>query len=262
MNTKLTNKTIIYEHPTKAVYAADSDEFGPVIVKRDRNTLQLRLEYEMLLSLDGEYSCKVYSFDENEGQLIEERILPGTVLREERNLEKRLSVLKKIFFAIHKPKEDGVTYLDWLADIKKFCETNQISEEWTKKAQLAYSICLDIFEKYSERVLLHGDLHHDNILLRMDGSYVMIDPKGVVGPSILDLPRFILNEIGAHHEESSIEHITRVIELISQQFEYPLEDVEKVFVMEIILANIWCIEDGENTNSEELEIAEHILKRL
>ena len=42
---------------------------------------------------------------------------------------------------------------------------------------------------------MHGDLHHDNILLRKDGSYAMIDPKGVAGPEILDLPRYIMNEI-------------------------------------------------------------------
>ncbi len=261
MNTKITNIAVIYEHPTKAVYSADSAEYGPVIIKRDRNVLQLKSEYEMLLNLDGECSCKVYSFNENEGQLIEERILPGTVLRKEKMLEKRLNAFGKIFHAIHRPKNEGVTYLHWLASIKEYCEANQISEEWRQKAQFAYSICLDIFKKYSERVLLHGDLHHDNILQRTDGSYVMIDPKGVVGPSILDLPRFILNELDTNHEEPLIGHITRVIELISQQFKYPLEDVEKSFVMEIILENIWCIEDGENINLQHLEIAECILKK-
>lgn len=152
------NIAIIYEHSTKAVYTADSVEFGPIIIKRDKDILQLKSEYEMLLSLDGEYSCKVYSFDENEGQLIEEQILPGKVLREEKNIEKRLNAFRKIFHAIHRPKNEGVTYLDWLASIKVYCETNQLSTEWTNKAKLAHSICLDIFEKYSERVLLHGDL--------------------------------------------------------------------------------------------------------
>ncbi len=262
MNITITNSKVIYEYPTKAVYTADSAEFGPVIVKRDRNILQLKSEYEMLSGLDGLYSCKVYHFDEKEGQLIEERIIPGTVLRNEKSLEKRLDVLKKIFFAIHKPHREGETYLDWLANIKEYCTSNQMDEEWTKKAHVAYDICLDIFERYSDRVLLHGDLHHDNILQRENGSYAIIDPKGVVGPAILDLPRFILNEMDTHHDESLIGHMTRVMELISQQFAYPLKDVEKSFVMETILANLWCIEDGENVNSRQLELVEHILKRL
>lgn len=262
MNTKMTNIAVIYEHPTKAVYSADSPEYGPIIIKRDRNVLQLKSEYEMLLSLDGKYSCKVYSFKEEEGQLIEERILPGTVLRNEKNLEKRLYAFGKIFHAIHKPQKEGETYLHWLADIKEYCETNQIGGDWTRKAQLAYSICLDIFQKYSERVLLHGDLHHDNILQRGDGSYVMIDPKGVVGPSILDLPRFILNELNTIHEEPLTEHITRVIELISQQFNYPLADVQKSFVMETILGCIWSMQDGEDIDLQDLEIAEYILKNI
>lgn len=45
-------------------------------------------------------------------------------------------------------------------------------------------------------MLLHGDFHHDNILLSNNGDYVIIDPKGVIGDPVFDIPRFILNEFG------------------------------------------------------------------
>lgn len=233
-----------------------------IFIKKSNDIPQLKSEYEMLLSLNGEHCCKVISFDEKEGQLIEERIIPGTTLRKEKSLEKRLEVLGEIFYAIHKPKTEGKTYLDWLAGSKNYCKNNPVGEEWTKRAELGYSICLEMFEKYSERFLLHGDLHHDNILLKEDDTYVMIDPKGVIGPAILDLPRFILNEIETDYEEPATEHVAKVIERMSQQFEYPLEDVQRCFVMETILANIWCMEDGENVNMQQMEIADRILEIL
>jgi len=233
-----------------------------IFIKKSNDIPQLKSEYEMLLSLNGEHCCKVFSFDEKEGQLIEERIIPGTTLRKEKSLEKRLEAFRKIFYAIHKPKTEGKTYLDWLVGINNYCANNPVGEEWTKRAELAYSICSQMFNKYGERMLLHGDLHHDNILLGPKGNYIMIDPKGVIGPAILDLPRFILNEIDTSYRESTMEHIEKVIERISDRFEYPLEDVQRCFVMEAILANVWCIEDGEKVNMQQMEIADRILENL
>lgn len=86
----------------------------------------------------------------------------------------------------------------------------------------------------------------------------MIDPKGIIGPLILDLPRFILNEFDTEYDETPAEHIRNVIKLISRRFAYPAEDIAKAFVMETFLANIWCIEDGVEPDTEQVEIAERV----
>ena len=121
-----------------------------------------------------------------------------------------------------------------------FCESQNVSDVLTRLAGQARDICAELFEKYPERVLLHGDLHHDNLLLRSDGSYGVIDPKGVIGPEILDLPRFLLNE--ADFGDSS--HMERAIRLVSQACGYPEEDLRKALFMEAVLATVWCVEDG------------------
>lgn len=130
----------------------------------------------MLSRLNGSRCCKAYAFDEASGLLLEGRILPGTVLREEISLERRVSAFTDVFRAIHLPETEGETYLDWLDAAQNFCIRSGQSAEWQARAALAQSICRDLFEKYPDRVLLHGDLHHDNILLRTDGSYAIIDP--------------------------------------------------------------------------------------
>lgn len=86
----------------------------------------------------------------------------------------------------------------------------------------------------------------------------MIDPKGVIGPAILDLPRFILNEIDTEHEKSDYEHIKDVIQLICDKFRYPSEDVKKSFFVEVILANVWNIEDHEEIDENQIKIAKQI----
>lgn len=244
------------------VYAAHSPRLGSVVVKTAIDRDRLRSEYNTLQGLSGGCVCRVYDYDRDSGWLLEERILPGTPLRAESSLEKRIQVLAQIFPRIHKSCTDGISYLDLLSSAYFFCKRSGASSLLHDKAELARSICAEMFDKYPERVLLHGDLHHDNLLLHSDGHYVVIDPKGVIGPSILDLPRFILNELDAPHSGSDAVHIDTVISMISDRFDYPAEDIRKVYYMESVLANVWHLEDGEVINSHQLKLAEDIFQQL
>lgn len=271
----LRNIEIIYENADKAVYSAVSSKFGDVILKVNQNTLQLKEEYDTLCVMNGsetnKYCCRSFRYDEEKGILLEERLLPGTVLREEPSLEVRIYAFERVFRNIHKEiVEDGCqTYLEWLQEICDYCEKHQENRQLKEKyfgewcladyAERARGICEKFFDKYPERMLLHGDLHHDNILLREDGSYAMIDPKGVVGPEILDLPRYIMNEIDTKHECSDKEHMQRVVQKMSEVFGYPEIEVARAYFMEVVLGNVWCAGDGEDINVEEIEIAEEIL---
>ena len=98
---ELTDPKVLCLRASKAVLSANSRQFGPVILKLDRNRIQLRSEYETLARLDGRGSCKVYAFDESGGLLLEERILPGTVLRREPSMEIRIDALFRVFRDIH-----------------------------------------------------------------------------------------------------------------------------------------------------------------
>lgn len=221
--------------------------------------IQLRREYEALTRMQGGHTCRVIAFDSEAGLLLEERILPGTSLRFEASLEGRVRVLAQVFRAIHPPRSRDETYLDWLDSAHRFCAADRAAAPLAEKAALARSICAEMFQKYPEHVLLHGDLHHDNILLCADGRYAVIDPKGVVGPPILDLPRFILNEIDVPHAKPDEAHIREVIALISRRLDYPPEDVGRLFFMEAVLANIWRVEDGESVKTQELALADEII---
>ena len=255
---ELNHLNVIYEHSAKSVFSAESEKFGAVILKADRHRQQLESEYKMLARLSGHCSCKVYAFDAEAGLLLEERIIPGTTLRRETSLAKRIQIFLQVFGRIHMPVDSGETYLDWLEQICEYCVRHQMDEDMASRA---YLFCREMFGKYPERVLLHGDLHHDNLLLRTDGSYAIIDPKGVVGPAIMDLPRFILNEFDTVHLCPDRQHLEEVILLLGEQSGYPDSDIRKLFYMETVLANIWRVEDGGEMDMQELELAEFLASR-
>lgn len=256
----LSSITPIRQGPIASVYQAEAQVYGPVVLKTSQDSGQLHAEYEMLRRLQGRGCCRVYGFDAEQGLLLEARILPGTPLQAEPSLVKRIDALAQVFPQLHIPASDGETYLEWLQRAYAYCAQNQHAACIKEEAAMALSICRRIFEVYPDRVLLHGDLHHDNLLRQTDGSYAAIDPKGVIGPAILDLPRFVLNEAGAIHEGPLRQHLERVLELLSQRFGYPLAHLRKAYYMEAVLANIWYLEDGEPICRSQLDLAAQLLE--
>lgn len=246
---------LLSRHGTKEVYAGESRRYGSVILKRNTDLRELQREYRMLSRLDCAQSVRAYGFDGEVGLLLEERILPGTTLRKEISPEKRVRCLSGVFHAIHAPADGGTTYLDWLRGIVEYCECNPVPGELSRMAGEAYGICRELFRRYPERLLLHGDLHHDNLLKRADGSYAMIDPKGIAGPEILDLPRFLLNETDAPHEGGLHEHMEKMIRLLAEEFGFPDEDLGNAFYMEAVLAGIWNLEDGGEVETDTINFA-------
>lgn len=55
------------------------------------------------------------------------------------------------------------------------------------------------------------------------------------------------------------QHIEEVIRLLGEQSGYPAADIRKLFYMETVLANSWCLEDGEEMNRQELELADFLV---
>ena len=237
--------TDVKELRPQRVCQAQSRLYGPVIVKREPDPELLHREYETLSRMAGT-ACRVY--DRAGDLLLEERILPGTSLREQKNPETRLEVLARILENLHTPETEGKTYLDWLDTA---CEHTKIPslKEMGEKAR---RICRELFAKYPDTVLLHGDLHHDNILRRWDGSYGVIDPKGIIGPAILDLPRFLLNE--------PLDAVPFDMLWLAGRLGYPVADIRGAYYVEAVLANLWLAEDGLPLWQESLFLAEKMLE--
>lgn len=261
----LKNIVAIYERDSKAVYSSESDLWGNVILKVNRDSVELTSEYNMLIEMAGKCSCRVFAYDAEQGVLIEERITPGTVLRKEEDTEVRINHFLNVFRNIHKRidnDQSAITYLDWLRKADDFSMVHKLDKLVNNNMHKARCIGEELFCKYDDRVLLHGDLHHDNMIRNDNGIYYMIDPKGVIGPEIFDLPRYILNEMDYVSESESKNHVLRIAEMISSKTEYPMIDIVKLFFMEVMLANVWCIEDSEEPCLNQMQIAEDLLNDI
>lgn len=96
-------------------------------------------------------------------------------------------------------------------------------------------------------VLLHGDLHHDNIL-KNGQDWVVIDPKGVIGERAYEIAAFIRNPmpdlLSLHNAAEIIKNrITRFAKLL----DLPSERIHSWCLVQAVLSWVWAIEDGCDT---------------
>jgi len=112
--------------------------------------------------------------------------------------------------------------------------------------QKAKAIYLSVSERYSKKMLIHGDFHHDNILQDNNGKYIIIDPKGVIGDPIFDVPRFILNEYEYDKNVQLYNKINHIINNFEKSLDIPNEIIKKCLYVETAMGECWSVEDGSS----------------
>lgn len=132
------------------------------------------------------------------------------------------------------------------------CEKMLIAE------QISHSLC----ETYPGELLLHGDLHHDNILLDQNNCYRIIDPKGIIGDVVFDIPRFILNEFDDTIDDSFMSTYAYITQVLSKKLHIPEYDIRRLTYVEMCMANSWTVESNEAPNMEEVLFTEKMMNEM
>ncbi len=101
--------------------------------------------------------------------------------------------------------------------------------------------------------LLHGDLHHDNILYSDSFGWTVIDPKGLLGEREYDCIQFLLNHW--KDRENPLELLkfrtTQMASLLSLSYE---RLIAYGFCHSILSAS-WCVESGDECWENGVQLA-------
>lgn len=154
--------------------------------------------WKMALQHSGSIGPQVHEHDPISGALLMERLNPGTKLSDAAMSDDECMALVLNFGArISTGPIDGLMPLE-----EYFSNPNELAQE--------------LIATTESIVALHGDLHHENILLGERG-WVVIDPKGLAGDPAFELAAFMRNpidELAAHpnlrdHLRVRLERISR-----------------------------------------------------
>jgi streptomycin 6-kinase len=102
----------------------------------------------------------------------------------------------------------------------------------------------DFFAENHKPVLMHGDFHHSNLLLSERG-WLVIDPKGVIGPAGYEVGPLLINPWGDLLSGIDYQRITkRRIDILCDRLGFERERIREWGLAHAILSAWWGIEDN------------------
>jgi streptomycin 6-kinase len=235
----------------------------PVVIKMRIDGANAEREAAALRCYAGSGSVKLLEFSKAQGALLLESVQPGTVLKnvckdnEDAAIGSAAAVIKKMHSAVRSRVDLGYqfpTVSEWLTVLDKDLG---LPKEFVMMArQLADELLLSS----QDTLLLHGDLHHGNILKSERGQFLAIDPKGVIGDPVFELGAFIRNpmpELLAMPQVSQV--IEHRIEKFAQLLDFDAQRIRQWSYVTAVMAAAWAVED--NMNPDQWLAVAQLLKK-
>ncbi len=211
---------------------------------------ELMSEIEALRLYDGHGIARLLEHDAAQGALLLERLQPGTTLvnmdDDEQATVIAAGVMRQLWRPV--PHDHPFPTLDrWtraLRDIRDMFDggTGPLSERLVDMAQ---QLLRDLLDAPTGEVLLHGDLHHDNILQATRQPWLAIDPKGVVGEPEYEVGALLHNPMPKLLQMPQPGRaLARRIDVLSEQLNFDRQRVVAWSVVNAVLSACWSAEDG------------------
>lgn len=98
---------------------------------------------------------------------------------------------------------------------------------------------------------MHGDLHHYNIL-QHQGSWLAIDPKGIIGEREFEIGAFLRNPFCVIEEPFATKQLAHNLDKIIEHTSFNRERTLSWCIIQAILGVCWYVEDRMLTKAKYL----------
>jgi streptomycin 6-kinase len=216
----------------------------PVVLKVGVPNVELTSEINALRVYDGQGACRLYEADAEAGMLLLERLLPGKMLVELDDDDRATEIAADVMVAMQRPApaRDGFLSLrGWFDDLKTLRPkygggTGPFSE---KSVATVEELLKQLLADDQPQVLLHGDFHHYNILSSERG-WLVIDPKGVIGPAEYEVGPLLMNPLGQiPPEEEAIRRTRRRIAILAERTSFDPQRLRLWAICHSLLSAWW-----------------------
>lgn len=99
--------------------------------------------------------------------------------------------------------------------------------------------------------MLHGDLHHGNLLRSHDRGWVAIDPHGLIGARGYDVGPLLLNP----WDNDPSQHVGPRLSRLSDLLEMPRDLLASWGLVRAVLAAAWTVRDTDHADERPLRVA-------
>ena len=141
------------------------------------------------------------------------------------------------------PPEGCATVQDWAKGFERYVGTGdqRIPTALVMDAQQCY---LELAASQTRTRLLHGDLHHYNVLSDAQRGWLAIDPKGVVGEIEYQVGALFRNPIEDPDLFTSAATIQKRLDVLERELDLDSGRALRWTFAQAVLSAIWAVEDG------------------
>jgi streptomycin 6-kinase len=227
-------------------FAKRGDE--QVVLKMGVPNSDMDSEIAALRLFNGEGACRLIDYDEEKSWMLLERLRPGVMLSALENDEEATHIAADVMQKIWRPapKDDVFIRLsDWFDGLKGLRSmfndgTGPLNEKLVHRVEHSVK---DFLAENHQPALMHGDFHHFNILSSERG-WLVIDPKGVIGPAGYEVGPLLINPWGDLLSGKNYRQMTkRRIDILHERLGFERERIREWGLAHAILSAWWSIED-------------------
>jgi len=257
---RLSDFELVEYYSSGAIFFCKSELYGDCVLKIYCEDF----EYDTLCEYNGR--CFVKAFEHENDIILMERAIPGKMLREESSLEKRLSVFSDLFNGLHiAPKNPEIYnfYADSVIESADYIiNKRQDNKELYDHALKAKDIYLEMTYIYNRKMLIHGDLHYENIISCGSGKYKIIDPISYIGDPVFDIGKYISIEYRKADSEIRLSIVDKIIDYFEMSLKIPKKILKQCFYITIIIHNCIVVKYGGLANMDDVRFAETVLDKI
>jgi streptomycin 6-kinase len=204
---------------------------------------QTTSEINVLRHYEGKCFCKLIDAIEDNGIILMEELKPGNNLvsiPDDKAATRIVAGLIKQMSKVLLP--DGNVFSNIRGFAGDFEKMHKEGPPVLPAASIEKAIQLfaELCESQTDIHLLHGDLHHENVLL-CDGKWKVIDPKGLIGETCYEIVPFLNNNLPTVDFASTIH---QRIDIFAKELALDHQRIYKWGFSYSMLSAWWDIEDN------------------
>lgn len=239
----------------------------PVVLKLGVPNAELAREIAYLAHYQGEMVPKLLAEDVKNGAMLMERVVPGNTMTryfpqdEEAALAITAQVIQRLQMVKTPIESDIYPRIEtWHASLMQAIPSPTLPEKLVTSAK---QLSIELIATQTDQVLLHGDLHHDNLLYKSDEQWLAIDPKGIIGDPIYEVGAFIRNPVINLRKQTNMQTILRRrIAAFAEYLSFDSARIVKWSFVQAVLAACWSMEENNKFHAEYFIECAKVLETL
>jgi streptomycin 6-kinase len=233
-----------------------------VVLKVGVPNPELLTEIAALQFDEGYGMARLLEAEPERGILLLERLKPGTTLASLADDRQATTIAAGVMRQLWRPLPPDHPFpsvAKWAKGLERLRQHYQggTGPFPTYLVEAAERLFDDLIASMAEPVLLHGDLHHENILAAGRQPWLAIDPKGLAGEPAYEVGALLRNPIPQLYTWPDLNRITvRRIDQLAEELELDRERLIGWGLAQAVLSAWWTVEDHGREWDDCLILAE------